>query len=87
MWTAGWSPYLGWLGSSTQMGRDSPINDAASVKHDLDLLGAALVKRSLDLLGVALRQRSVDEKELQHRRSGNEKELRPRSAPTLTSFP
>jgi hypothetical protein len=32
MQTAGWSPYLGWLGSSVQMGRDSPINGAASVK-------------------------------------------------------
>jgi hypothetical protein len=58
MQTAGWSPYLGWLGSSTQMGRDSPI------------------KRGLDLLDTASGQRGVDEKELQRRRSGGEKELR-----------
>jgi hypothetical protein len=70
MQTAGWSPYLGWLGSSTQMGRDSPI------KRGLDLLGVASIKRGLDLLGVASGQHGVDEKELQRRRSGGEKELR-----------
>jgi hypothetical protein len=67
MRTAGWSPYLGWMGSSTQMGRDSPINGAVSVKRGLDLLGTASVKRGLDLLGVASGQRGVDEKELQRR--------------------
>jgi hypothetical protein len=64
MRTAGWSPYLRWLGSSAQMGRDSPINGVASVKHDFDLIDAASVKRGLDLLGVASGQRRVDEKEL-----------------------
>jgi hypothetical protein len=59
----------------------------ASVKRSLDLLDAASVKHGLDLLGVALGQRNVDEKELQHRQSSCEKELRPRSAPALTSFP
>jgi hypothetical protein len=59
----------------------------ASVKRGLDLLGATSVKYGLDLLDVALGQHGVDEKELQRRRSGGEKELRPQSAPTLTSFP
>jgi hypothetical protein len=58
MRTTGWSPYLGWLGSSTQMGRDSPINDTMLVKRGLDMLSTTSVKRGLDLLG-------VDEKELQ----------------------
>jgi hypothetical protein len=58
-----------------------------SVKRSLDLLSAASIKHGLDLLGVASGQRGVDEKELQHRRSGGEKELRPRSALALTSFP
>jgi hypothetical protein len=35
------------------MGRDSPIDGAASVKHGLDLLGVASIKRGLDLLSVA----------------------------------
>jgi hypothetical protein len=48
-----------------------------SVKHSLDLLSAASIKHGLDLLGVVSGQRGVDEKELQHRRSGGEKELRP----------
>jgi hypothetical protein len=59
------------MGSLTQMGRDSPINGAMSVKRGLDLLGdllgTASVKRGLDLLGVASGQRGVDEKELQCR--------------------
>jgi hypothetical protein len=56
-------------------------------KHGLDLLSVASVKRGLDLLDVATGQRGVDEKELQRRRFGGEKELRPRSAWALTSFP
>jgi hypothetical protein len=67
--------------------RGLDLLSAASVKRGLNLLGAASVKRPLDLLGVASGQRGVDEKELQRRRSGSEKELQPRSAPMLTSFP
>jgi hypothetical protein len=67
--------------------RDLNLLDAASVKRGLNLLSAASVKRGLDLLSMASEQRRVDEKELQRRRSGGEKELRPRSAPALTSFP
>jgi hypothetical protein len=43
-------------------------------------------KRDLDLLGVASEQHRVDEKELQRRRFGGEKELRPQSASAMTSF-
>jgi hypothetical protein len=69
------------------MGRDSLINDATLVKRGLNLLGAMSIKHGLDLLGVASGQCDVDEKKLQRRWSGGKKELRPRFAPALTSFP
>jgi hypothetical protein len=58
MRTAGWSTYLGWMGSSTQMGSDSPINGAVSIKRSLDLLIVALMRRSSSVDDLAARTSS-----------------------------
>jgi hypothetical protein len=58
MRTAGWSTYLGWMGSSTQMGSDSPINGVVSIKRSLDLLIVALMRRSSSVDDLAVRTSS-----------------------------